>query len=40
VTLASVAAGLLVAVAALPAMHDWTRLHHGGHHDRAGLTKH
>jgi hypothetical protein len=27
ITLTSVAAGLLVAVAALPAMHDWTRLH-------------
>ncbi|MES1246286.1 MAG: hypothetical protein ABUS54_01270 [Actinomycetota bacterium] len=28
-TLAALAAGVVVAVAALPAMHDWTRLHNG-----------
>jgi hypothetical protein len=37
-TLASVAAGFLVAVAVLPAMHDWTRLH-DDHHDRGSALQ-
>lgn len=33
---AALVAGVLVALAALPVMHDWTRLHRD-HHDRSGL---
>ena len=36
-TLASVAAGILVGVASLPAMHDWTRLHQEGQGEGASV---
>lgn len=39
-TVAALGAGVLIAVAALPAMHDWTRLHHGFDDHSGTISQH